>query len=106
MTPRQVGSYRIDRLLGVGGMGEVYLAYDTDRDRYVALKLLPEALSGDEEYLRRFQRESHIAARLREPHVIPIHDYGEIDGQLFIDMRLVDGVDIGAMLKSGRPHRA
>ena len=103
MTPRQVGSYRIDRLLGVGGMGEVYLAYDTDRDRYVALKLLPEALSGDEEYLRRFQRESHIAARLREPHVIPIHDYGEIDGQLFIDMRLVDGVDIGALLETDGP---
>ena len=106
MTPRQVGSYRIDRLLGVGGMGEVYLAYDTDRDRYVALKLLPEALSGDEEYLRRFQRESHIAARLREPHVIPIHDYGEIDGQLFIDMRLVDGVDIGALLKRDGPIAA
>jgi YVTN family beta-propeller protein len=103
VTSRQVGSYRIDRLLGVGGMGEVYLAYDTDRDRYVALKLLPEALSGDEEYLRRFQRESHIAARLREPHVIPIHDYGEIDGQLFIDMRLVDGVDIGALLKTDGP---
>ena len=103
MIPRQVGSYRIDRLLGVGGMGEVYLAYDTDRDRYVALKLLPEALSGDEEYLRRFQRESHIAARLREPHVIPIHDYGEIDGHLFIDMRLVDGVDIGALLKTDGP---
>ena len=103
MTPRQVGSYRIDRLLGVGGMGEVYLAFDTGRDRYVALKLLPEALSGDEEYLRRFQRESHIAARLREPHVIPIHDYGEIDGQLFIDMRLVDGVDIGALLKTDGP---
>jgi serine/threonine-protein kinase len=84
-------------------MGEVYLAYDTDRDRYVALKLLPEALSGDEEYLRRFQRESHIAARLREPHVIPIHDHGEIDGQLFIDMRLVDGVDIGALLKADGP---
>ena len=60
-------------------------------------------MSGDEEYLRRFQRESHIAARLREPHVIPIHDYGEIDGQLFIDMRLVDGVDIGALLKTDGP---
>ncbi len=84
-------------------MGEVYLAHDTGRDRFVALKLLPEALSGDEEYLRRFQRESHIAARLRDPHVIPIHDYGEIDGQLFIDMRLVDGADIGVLLKTGGP---
>jgi len=90
-------------------MGEVYKAYDTQRDRYVALKLLPQALSGDREYLKRFQRESNVAARLRDPHVIPIHDFGEIDGQLFIDMRLVDGSDISALLDGdGRiaPQRA
>jgi serine/threonine-protein kinase len=103
MTPRQVGNYRVDHLLGAGGMGEVYRAYDTRRDRYVALKLLPEAFSDDQEYLQRFQRESHVAARLREPHVIPIHDFGEIDGQLFIDMRLVDGADIGALLDEQGP---
>jgi YVTN family beta-propeller protein len=109
MTPRQVGHYRLDSLLGSGGMGEVYKAYDTYRDRYVALKLLPEAFAGDQEYLKRFQRESHVAARLREPHVVPIHDFGEIDGQLFIDMRWVDGTDIGTLLDtSGRiaPQRA
>ena len=109
MTPRQVGNYRLDSRLGFGGMGEVYKAYDTHRDRYVALKLLPEAFSGDVEYLKRFQRESHVAARLREPHVIPIHDFGEIDGRLFIDMRLVDGADIRSLLdKEGRfaPQRA
>jgi serine/threonine protein kinase len=109
MTPRQVGPYRLDSLLGSGGMGEVYQAYDTYRDRYVALKLLPEGFAGDREYMKRFQRESHVAARLREPHVIPIHDFGEIDGQLFIDMRLVDGGDIGALLDTnGRiaPQRA
>src|SRR6202012_5970533 len=109
MPPRYLGSYRLDALLGSGGMGEVFKAYDTKRDRYVALKLLPPALSGDDEYLSRFQRESHVVARLRDPHVIPIHDFGEIDGQLFIDMRLVDGADIGAMLhESGRiaPERA
>src|SRR6201996_5990246 len=103
MTPRQVGDYRLDRLLGVGGMGEVYQAYDTHRDRFVALKLLPEAFSGDQEYLRRFQRESHVAARLREPHVIPIHDFGEINGQLFIDMGRVDGADIRTMLDDHGP---
>ena len=103
MTPRQVGNYQLDHLLGVGGMGEVYHAYDSHRDRYVALKLLPEAFSGDKDYLRRFQRESHVAARLREPHVIPIHDFGEIDGRLFIDMRLVDGVDIHVLLDEGGP---
>ena len=109
MTLRQVGHYRLDSLLGAGGMGEVYRAYDTQRDRYVALKLLPAALSGDRAYLRRFQRESNVAARLRDPHVIPIHDFGEIDGQLFIDMRLVDGADIGALIDTcGRipPERA
>ena len=109
MTPRQVGNYRLDSLLGSGGMGDVYRAYDTHRDRYVALKLLQEAFSGDPEYLQRFQRESNVAARLRDPHVIPIHDFGEIDGQLFIDMRLVDGADIAALLKhNGRiaPERA
>jgi YVTN family beta-propeller protein len=105
----QVGHYRIDSLLGSGGMGEVYKAYDTNRDRYVALKLLPRDLSGDEEYLRRFKRESYAAARLREPHVVPVYDYGEIDGQLFIVMSLVEGTDIGALLhKDGRisPRRA
>src|SRR6202034_1891751 len=109
MTLRQVGNYRLESLLGVGGMGEVYKAYDTHRDRYVALKLLPEALSGDREFLKRFQRESNVAARLRDPHVIPIHDFGEIDGQLFIDMRLVDGANIGTLLETnGRiaPERA
>jgi YVTN family beta-propeller protein len=103
MTPRQVGHYRLDGLLGTGGMGEVYKAYDTHRDRYVALKLLPEAFSDDPEYLKRFRRESHVAARLREPHVIPIHDFGEVSGQLFIDMRLVDGSDICTLLDTNGP---
>ena len=109
MTLRQVGNYRLESLLGAGGMGDVYKAYDTHRDRYVALKLLPQALSGDREYLARFRRESNVAARLRDPHVIPIHDFGEIDGQLFIDMRLVDGADIGTLLETNgliAPQRA
>ena len=103
MTPRHVGHYRLDQLLGVGGMGEVFRAYDAQRDRFVALKLLPEVFSDDQEYLKRFQRESHVAARLREPHVIPIHDFGEIDGRLFIDMRLVDGGDIRVLLDEHGP---
>src|SRR3984885_5829336 len=102
MILRQLGNYRLESLLGAGGMGDVYKAYDTHRDRYVALKLLPQALSGDREYLARFRRESNVAARLRDPHVIPIHDFGEIDGQLFIDMRLVDGADIGTLLEKNR----
>src|SRR4051812_11152202 len=95
---REFGQYRIDSLMGAGGMGAVYRAYDTRRDREVALKLLPDVVSDDEEYQRRFRRESYAVARLREPHVIPIHDYGEIDGKLYIDMRLVDGSDLGELL--------
>ncbi|GAB3313040.1 hypothetical protein GCM10027451_26640 [Geodermatophilus aquaeductus] len=101
MCPRQFGPYLLDEVLGVGGMGEVWRARDTRRERLVALKLLPETLNGDPEFASRFRRESHVAARLREPHVIPIHDYGEIDGRMFIDMRLVDGRDLGDLLTDG-----
>ncbi|WP_409329808.1 protein kinase domain-containing protein [Trujillonella humicola] len=101
MTASQFGPYELAEILGVGGMGEVWRARDTRRDRWVALKLLPAQLNADREFANRFRRESHVAARLREPHVIPIHDYGEIDGRLFIDMRLVDGQDLGRLLQDG-----
>ena len=95
---QRFGQYEVQSLIGRGGMGEVYLAHDSRRDRDVALKLLPEALAKDPTYEHRFRRESYAAARLSEPHVIPIHDYGEVDGRLFIDMRLVDGQSLAALL--------
>jgi YVTN family beta-propeller protein len=103
MIPRTFGPYEIETLLGRGGMGDVYRARDTRRERLVALKLLPEIFSDDAEYLSRFRREQHVAARLREPHVIPIHDFGEIDGRVFIDMRLVDGKNVCELLEEGGP---
>ena len=89
-------------------MGEVYKAYDTEKNRTVALKILAERYSDDESFRTRFQRESHAAAVLQEPHVIPIHDWGEIDGNLYIDMRLVQGETLHGLLESGPidPSRA
>jgi serine/threonine protein kinase len=99
----QIGPYRLRRLLGRGGMGEVYEAEDTVKDRIVALKLLPEAVSHDPVFRKRLQREAHSAGRLQEPHVVPIHDYGEVDGLLYVDMRMIDGTDLRKMLKRFGP---
>jgi protein kinase-like protein len=106
--PHTIGPYRIEALIGRGGMGEVYRAFDTRRGRTVALKILPRDLALDEGFRARFRRESDTAARLQNQHVIPIHDFGEIDGRLFIDMRLVDGVGLDRLVAAGPmdPHRA
>jgi serine/threonine-protein kinase len=102
------GKYTITRLIGRGGMGEVYQAYDTDKGRTVALKILADQYSHDESFRTRFQRESRAAAVLQEPHVIPIHDWGEIEGHLYIDMRLVQGKTLADLLEAGplTPSRA
>lgn len=84
-------------------MGEVYRAFDTAKRRTIALKRLPRELASDASFQARFRRESELAARLGDPHVIPIHDYGEIDSQLFIDMRLVRGTDLAGVLADQGP---
>src|ERR1700736_6436443 len=101
------GRYRLVELLGRGGMGEVWRAYDTDTDRIVAI-ILPVHFSENEDFQRRFRREAHAAARLNSPHVIPIHYYGEIDGRLYVDMRLIEGRDLQTILRDGpvEPTRA
>ena len=76
------GRYRLVDLLGRGGMGEVWRAFDTAMNRVVALKVLPPNFADDEQYQVRFRREAQAAAGLDEPHVVPIHDFGEIDGRL------------------------
>ncbi|QZT65366.1 serine/threonine-protein kinase [Mycolicibacterium austroafricanum] len=95
------GHYRLTGLLGRGGMGEVYRAEDTRKGRTVALKILAEQYWQDDRFRTRFQRESHAAAILQEPHVIPIHDWGEIDGHPYIDMRLVEGQTLHQLLGRG-----
>ncbi|CQD13772.1 Ser/Thr protein kinase [Mycobacterium lentiflavum] len=97
------GPYLLRRLVGRGGMGDVYEAEDTVRERVVALKLMSQTLSSDPVFRTRMQREARTAGRLQEPHVVPIHDFGEIDGQLYVDMRLIDGRDVATILSRYGP---
>ncbi len=97
------GPYELNSLIGVGGMGEVYRAYDTIKDRMVAVKVLRAEMAADPNYQERFRRESRVAARLQEPHVIPVHDFGDIDGVLYIDMRLVEGGSLKDELRANGP---
>ncbi len=104
MDSTPFGHYQLKKLIGRGGMGEVYQAYDSDTDRIVALKVLPPHLAQDSTFQERFRRESHAAAGVSNPHVVPIHGFGEIDGRLYLDMRLIEGRNLGVMLtKTGKP---
>jgi serine/threonine-protein kinase len=97
------GPYELNSLIGVGGMGEVYRAYDTNKERTVAVKVLRAEMAADPSFQERFRRESRMAARLQEPHVIPVHDFGDIDGVLYIDMRLVEGTSLKDELRANGP---
>lgn len=96
--------YRVIRLLGSGGMGEVYLAQHPRLPRLEALKVLPTAVSADGEYRQRFAREADIAASLWHSHIVAVHDRGEQDGQLWIAMDYVDGTDAAKLLRDRYPH--
>ena len=102
------GRYRLVELLGHGGMGEVWRAHDTEIDRTVAIKMLLPHFAQDKKFEQRFRREARAAARLENPHVVPIYDVGEIDGRLFVAMRLIRGQDLETLLDAGplEPQRA
>ncbi|MEU5761177.1 serine/threonine-protein kinase PknD [Nocardia sp. NPDC047648] len=92
------GRYRLLSLLGQGGMGQVWRAHDSLTNRVVALKVLPERFADDEQLRERFRRECRAVAQLTEPHVIPIHDFGDIDGRLYLNMRLIEGTDLRTLI--------
>jgi serine/threonine-protein kinase len=92
--------YRIEELIGRGGMGVVYRAYDLRLKRTIALKLVAPELALDERFRERFARETELAMALEHPNVIPIYDAGDVDGRLYLAMRLVDGPDLRGLLRA------
>ena len=95
--------YRIVRLLGSGGMGEVYLAEHPNLPRQDALKILGADISANEEYRQRFIREADLAAKLWHPNIVRVNDRGEYNGQLWIAMDYVDGTDAASLLRDRYP---
>jgi ABC-type branched-subunit amino acid transport system substrate-binding protein len=94
-----VAGYRIEELVGRGGMGVVYRATDLELERPVALKVIAPELAGDPGFRERFLRESRLAASLGHPHVLPVYRAGDADGALFLAMRYVHGEDLRALLR-------
>ena len=94
----QLGRYEIRALLGVGGMGEVYLAHDTSLNRKVALKVLPAEVAANQDRMRRFKQEATSAASLNHPNIAHIYEIGQADGHNFIAMEYVEGATLRAKI--------
>ena len=95
--------HRIEEVIGHGGMGIVYRARHLSLDRERALKVVAPQLSADQRFRERFKRESRLAAQVEHPNVIPVHHAGEESGQLYLAMRLVDGVDLRRLVEASGP---
>jgi serine/threonine protein kinase/cyclophilin family peptidyl-prolyl cis-trans isomerase len=94
------GRYQLLDLIGRGASGKVYRADDTVTDQVVAVKVLAPDLAEDPEFLEQFRRDVPAAAGLNNRHVVPIHNFGQIGGQLYVDMRLIDGNNLGRAIRN------
>jgi serine/threonine-protein kinase len=99
----RIAGYRLEEQIGEGGMAVVFRARDERLQRQVALKILTPALAADEEFRRRFIRESRSAAAVDDPHIVPVFEAGEANGVLFIAMRYVPGGDVGTLVRRQGP---
>ena len=97
------GGFRIERTIGRGGMGIVYLATELRLDRQVALKVIRADLAGDDNFRARFRSESKTAASVEDPRVVTVFGAGEIDGLLYVSMRYVPGRDLGRIVEADGP---
>lgn len=100
----EFAGYVVQRLLGTGGMGEVYLAQHPRLPREDALKILSSAATSDQEFRARFIREAELAATLWHPHIVGVLDRGEFNGRLWISMDYVDGTDAGRLIRERYPN--
>ncbi len=109
-TPEELAArfpqFEILELLGRGGMGAVYKARQRSLDRLVAVKILPPEVGLDPSFAERFAREAKALARLSHPHIVAIHDFGQVEGQFFLVMEFVDGVNLRQALRAGDIHPA
>lgn len=101
---QEFAGYTIVRLLGAGGMGEVYLAQHPRLPRRDALKVLGPAVSADEEFRQRFSLEAEMIATLNHPNIVTIYDRGDFEGQLWIAMEFIDGPDAGRLIGDRYPR--
>jgi len=101
LSGRSVDSYQLVSRLGAGGMGEIYLAHDTKLDRPVALKFLSPELAADRTRLRRFHQEARAASSLNHPHIIVVHDFGELDGRPYMVTEFIEGETLRHALRRG-----
>lgn len=108
LTGRRLGHYRVDGVIGKGGMSVMYRATDVRLGRKVALKVIAEHLGGDPEFRERFADEARNTSAVDHSHVVPLYDFGESDGLLYIAMRYVEGPDLSSLIKEGplAPGRA
>jgi serine/threonine protein kinase len=101
MVGTRLGHYRIERQLGSGGMGDVYLADDTKLGRRVALKVLSRELASDRDRRERFEREARAAAALNHPNIVTIHSVEEVEGVPFLTLELIDGQTLDDIIPAG-----
>jgi serine/threonine protein kinase len=102
LVGRQLDEYRLEELLGHGGMAQVYRGIDVRLNRPVAIKIIDTPFRADADYLMRFEREAQAIARLEHPHIVRLYRYGEADGLLYMAMQYVDGADLGWVLEDYR----